>query len=116
MIGDPAFAGQLRLRYANKFWGVNTTVNYTGEQPFSRLNREVGVAGSGPDAREIDKLKAYSIVRGGLFFDPTDKFRFTLAVTNLFNHQGQKYYGVLLPASYVDLLGRRFSASARVRF
>ncbi|GAA4009638.1 TonB-dependent receptor domain-containing protein [Sphingomonas humi] len=114
--GDPAFAGQVRLRYANKFWGMNTTVNYTGEQLFSRLNRQVGVAGSGADAREIDKLNDYFIVSGGLFFDPTDKMRFTLAVTNVFNYVGQKYQGVILPASYVDLLGRRFSASARVRF
>jgi outer membrane receptor protein involved in Fe transport len=116
VIGDPAFAGQIRLRYANKFWGTNTTINYTGEQPFSRLNREVGVAGSGPDAREIDKLKAYAIISSGLFFDPTDDFRFTLAVTNILNRRGQEYYGTIIPASYVDLLGRRFSASARVRF
>ena len=116
IIGDPAFAGQLRMRYANKYWGVNTTVNYTGEQLFSRLNREVGVPGSGPDAREIDKLDDYAIVSGGVFFDPTDKFRLTLSVTNLFNRQGQKYFGELLPASYVDLLGRRYAASARVRF
>jgi outer membrane receptor protein involved in Fe transport len=116
ILGDPAFAGQLRLRYANKFWGVNTTVNYTGEQLFNRLNREVGVAGSGPDAREIDKLDDYAVVSSGLFFDPSDKFRLTLSVTNLFNKQGQKYQGELIPASYIDLLGRRYAASARVRF
>lgn len=116
VIGDPAFAGQLRLRYANKYWGVNTTVNYTGEQLFSRLNREVGVAGSGPDAREIDKLDDYAVVSGGVFFDPTDKFRLTLSVTNAFNRQGQDYLGSLIPASYNDLLGRRYAASARVRF
>ena len=116
VIGDPAFAGQVRLRYANKFWGVNTTVNYVGEQLFSRLNREVGVPGSGPDARELDKLKAYALVSGGLFFDPTDKFRFTLAVTNVLNKKGQEYFGIIHPSSYVDLLGRRFSVSARVRY
>lgn len=116
IIGDPAFAGQLRLRYANKYWGVNTTINYTGEQLFSRLNRAVGVAGSGPDAREIDKLDDYAIVSGGVFFDPNSRFRLTLSVTNAFNRLGQKYFGELIPASYVDLLGRRFAASARVRF
>nr|WP_314444705.1 TonB-dependent receptor [uncultured Sphingomonas sp.] len=116
VIGDPTFAGQLRLRYANKFWGANTTINYTGEQLFSRLNRQPGVPSSGPDAREIDKLDDYAIVSGGLFFDPTDKMRFTLAVTNLFNRVGQDYLGIIHPSSYVDLLGRRFSASARVRF
>lgn len=116
VIGDPAFAGQVRLRYANKFWGINTTVNYTGEQLFSNLNREVGVAGSGPDAREIDKLDDYAIVSGGIFFDPTERFRLTLSVTNVFNRQGQEYFGELIPASFVDLLGRRYAASARIRF
>lgn len=116
VLGDPQFAGQLRLRYTDKKWGVNTTINYVGEQLFARTNREPGVAGSGLDARELDSIEDYAIVGAGIFFDPTERFRFTVSVNNVFNYQGMNYMGELLPASYVDLLGRRFAASARVRF
>ena len=116
VIGDPEFSGQVRLRYAQEDFGMTTTVTYTGEQLFNRLNRAPGVAGSGADAREIDKLKAYVIVSGGVFFDATDDFRLTLSVTNLFNRQGQNYFGELIPASYNDLIGRRFQISARATF
>lgn len=116
VIGDPQLAGQLRLRYVERNFGFNTTVNFVGQQLFNRLNRATGVAGSGTDARELDKLDAYAVVNMGIFFDPTDDFRFTLAVNNLFNRQGQEYYGELHPSSYNDLIGRRFNASARVNF
>ena len=116
VIGDPEFSGQVRLRYAQEDFGMTTTVTYTGEQLFNRLNRAPGVAGSGADAREIDKLKAYVIVSGGVFFDATDDFRLTLSVTNLFNRPGQNYFGELIPASYNDLIGRRFQISARATF
>jgi len=117
IIGDPEWSGQLRLRYVEETFGINTTVSYTGEQLFSRLNREPGVPGSGFDAREIDKLEDYVVVSAGIFFDPADDFRLTLSVTNLFNRQGQRYFGELIPgASLNDLIGRRFQASARVRF
>lgn len=115
-LGDPEFSGQVRLRYAQRDFGVTATVNYTGEQLFSRLNRATGVSGSGPDAREIDKLDDYVVVSGGIFFDPADDFRLTLSVTNLFNRQGQSYFGELIPASYNDTLGRRFQISARAKF
>lgn len=115
-LGDPEFSGQLRLRYTNKSFGMNTTINYTGEQLFSRFNRAVGVAGSGPDAREIDELDDYITVNTGIFFDATEDFRLTLSVNNVFNRQGQKYFGELIPASFNDLLGRRFAASARINF
>ena len=59
-------------------------------------------------------------VSGGIFFDPADDFRLTLSVTNLFNRKGQRYFGELIPASFLnsggDQIGRRFQASARVRF
>ncbi|ANK12986.1 TonB-dependent receptor [Erythrobacter neustonensis] len=115
-IGDPEFSGQLRIRYVERDFGINTTINYTGEQLFSRLNREIGQSGQGFDAREIDQLNDYVTVNGSIFFDPTDNFRLTLAVNNLFNRQGQKYQGELIPASFTDLIGRRFSVSANVRF
>jgi len=119
-LNDPEFSGQLRLRYVEETFGINTTINYVGEQLFSRQNRAVGVAGSGPDAREIDELNDFVTVSGGIFFDPTDDFRLTLSVTNIFNRIGQKYFGELIPASFLgsggDQIGRRFAASARVRF
>jgi outer membrane receptor protein involved in Fe transport len=116
ILGDPEFSGQLRLRYAEDTWGTNWTVNYIGEQLFSRLNRLPGVAGSGPDAREIDELDDYVLVNAGLWFDPAENFRLTLCVNNLFNRQYQEYFGAPHPSSFSDLLGRRFAASARVRF
>ncbi len=116
ILGDPQFQGQLRIRYVEDSFGFNTTVSYIGEQLFSRLNRDASIPGGGPDARELDKLDAYATVSAGIFFDPVDDFRFTLSVTNLFNRQGQEYFGELHPSSYNDLIGRRFQASARVRF
>ncbi|WP_324261261.1 TonB-dependent receptor [Altererythrobacter sp. H2] len=116
VIGDPEFSGQLRMRYVEANFGVNVNVNYTGEQLFSRQNREIGQPSQGLDAREIDELDDYVTVSGSIFFDATDDFRLTLAVNNLFNRQGQMYQGELLPASYNDLIGRRFSVSARMRF
>ena len=116
VIGDPEFSGQLRIRYVEETFGMNVNINYTGEQLFSRLNRTQGESGQGRDAREIDKLDDYVIVSPSIFFDPTEDFRLTLAVNNVFNRQGQRYFGELLPASFNDLIGRRYSVSARVRF
>jgi outer membrane receptor protein involved in Fe transport len=106
----------MRFRYAQDNFGMTTTVTYTGEQLFSRLNRAPGVAGSGADARELDKLNDYVIVSGGVFVDATEDFRVTLSVTNLLNRQGQKYFGELHPSSYNDLIGRRFQLSVRASF
>ncbi len=116
IIGDPEFSGQLRVRYVQEDFGTNVSINYTGEQLFSRLNREQGQSGQGRDAREIDQLEDYVTVNGSIFFDPADNFRLTLAVNNLFNRQGQEYFGELLPASFSDLIGRRYSVSARMTF
>lgn len=119
-LGDPEFAGQLRLRYVNRNYGINTTFNYTGEQLFSRLNRVQGQPAQGADAREIDQLNDFVIVNAGMFFDATDDFRLTFSVNNLFDRRGQKYFGELIPTSFLnsggDQIGRRFAASARVRF
>jgi outer membrane receptor protein involved in Fe transport len=122
ILGDPEFSGQLRIRYVEETFGINATINYVGEQLFSRFNRAPGVPGSGPDAREFDELNDFFTVSGGIFFDPTDDFRFSLSVTNLFDRKGQKYFGELIPASFAqtsfggDQIGRRYQASARLRF
>jgi outer membrane receptor protein involved in Fe transport len=115
-IGDPEFSGQIRLRYVEDTWGTNTTINYIGEQVFSRFNRQAGAPGQGADIRELDELDDYVLVNSSIFFDPTDDFRLTIAVTNVFNRFGQEYFGFVLPSGRSDLLGRRFSVSGRVRF
>ncbi|HEX8643502.1 MAG TPA: TonB-dependent receptor [Allosphingosinicella sp.] len=115
IIGDPEWSGQLRLRYVEDTWGTNTTINYIGEQLFSRTNRAIGPS-SGPDAREIDELDDYVLVNSSIWFDPTENFRMTLGVNNIFNRQYQRYFDSYIPQSLSDNLGRRFTASARVRF
>lgn len=109
-LGDPEFSAQGRVRYTTEDWGVSTFVNYVGEQLFDRSNQD------DPDVREIQELKDYVTVNASAFFDATDDFRFTFSVTNLFDRRGEGYFGTLIPASVNDSLGRRFAASARVRF
>ncbi len=108
-IGDPEWQGQLNLRYVGDEFGFTGSINYIGEQLFSRFNRT-------PDTREIDKLNDYVIVNPSMFFDVQKKFRMTIAVTNMFNRIGQNYNGIIIPASYSDLLGRRFTVSVRAKF
>lgn len=111
-LGDPEFSGQLNLRYFGKGWGTATSFNYVGEQLFARTSR-----GASPsDSREFDQLEDYVTVNSSIYFDAGKDFRFTFAVTNLTNRQGQKYFGSLIPASINDALGRRYSASVRIRY
>ncbi len=112
LIGDPAWQGQLRLGYAQARWGMGAQVNYTGKQLFGRVDRS-----SGPnDTREIDHLKPYATVDANLFALPTDGLRLNAAITNIFNRQGQRYFGSLIPLSINDPLGRRFSLSIAAAF
>ena len=111
-VGDPAWQAQARLRFAQERWGLYTGVNYTGKQLTSRFNR----GGSPNDTREIDHLKAYATVDASLWFETANHFRMTLSATNLFDRVGQKYYGVLIPSSIVDDLGRRFSLTVEKTF
>jgi len=111
-IGDPEFSGQLNLRYIGSAAGVSTSINYVGEQLVSRLNR-----GPSPsDIREIDQLRDYATVNLSTWVDIRQRLRLTLSVTNLFDRQGQGYYGVIIPASTNDLIGRRFALGARMHF
>ncbi len=109
ILGDPEWQGQLNLRYVGEGFGVTGSFNYTGEQLFSRFTRTT-------DIREIDQLDDFVTINPSMYFDVQDKFRFTISVTNLLNRVGQKYYGVIIPASYSDLLGRRFAVTARAKF
>ncbi|MEP6870037.1 MAG: TonB-dependent receptor, partial [Novosphingobium sp.] len=112
LVGDPKWQGQLRLRYADKAWGVTTSFNYTGTQAVAYTNR-----GANPnDIREFDHFDPYTTVDASIWFSTADAFRMTVAVTNLTNRVGQNYYGVIIPASINDALGRRFTASVSKHF
>ncbi len=106
-IGDPEFSGQFRVRYNADNWGASTFINYVGEQLFDRDNR-------GIEFREIDEYDDFVTVNASVFFDAADTFRFTFAVTNLFDRQGQEYFDSLVGIN--DALGRRFSVGARAKF
>lgn len=108
-LGDPKFSAQMNVRYLLKSFGANTSINFTGKQLFSRQSRS-------PDSREIDYLKPYALVNAGVYFDVGRQYRLSFAVSNLFDRRGQRYNGVIIPASYDDLLGRRYAVTARVRF
>lgn len=112
LLGDPKWQGQLRLRYFNDSWGMSTNVNYVGKQISAITQR-----GPNPnDTREFDHFKAYSTVDAALWLKAASDFRLTLSVTNLLNRVGQKYNGVIIPASINDSFGRRFSITAAKKF
>lgn len=111
-VGDPEFSAQLNVRYVDDNFGTTVSMNYIGEQLLSRTNR-----GTQPsDIREFDQYEDYVTMNLSTYFDVADTFRLTLAVTNLFNRQGQDYYGVLIPGSVNDAFGRRYSVGARMIF
>ena len=106
-IGDPEFQGQVRLAWALPRWGVGVQLNYTGEQLFSRYNR-----GPSPgDARELDELDDFVTIDANLAVQPAAGWRMNLSVINLFDRQGQDYFGTIIPASINEALGRRITLS-----
>jgi outer membrane receptor protein involved in Fe transport len=109
VIGDPEFTGQLNARYILDDFGLTYSFNYIGEQLYSRFNRT-------PDTREIDQLKDYVTVNFSMYFDIQKQFRLTMGVTNIFDRVGEKYIGDFYNPNFSDLLGRRYSVTARVRF
>lgn len=110
-IGDPTWQGQLNLRYVGNVIGATVSLNYIGDQLFSRVSR-------GPDIREIDKLRGYVLVNPSLSFKVNEKFRMTLSVTNLLDRKGQDYFGEIIPSSFTTdgLFGRRFAVGVRGNF
>lgn len=111
-LGDPEFQGQLRLRYFTDDFTFNTNVNYIGEQLTSRFNR-----GPSPnDIREFDQYDDFITIDSSASYEVNERLQLTAAVTNLTNRVGQEYFGIIIPASINDSLGRRFSFSARVRY
>lgn len=108
-LGDPTFQGQVNIGYIHEDFGITSSFNYIGEQLFSRVSR-------GPDIREIDKLNDFVTINPSVYVNASDRFRITFAVTNLLNRVGQKYNGIIIPASYSDLIGRRFAVSVNGKF
>lgn len=116
VLGDPEFRGQISAQYVLDNFGIGTVVNYTGEQLASRFNR-----GSSPnDIREFDQYEDFVTVDANFFFLAADDFRFNFNVTNLFDRQGQEYFGFLIPDTEFDglgdIFGRRFSISVSKAF
>lgn len=112
VVDDPEFRGQLAVQYALENYGLGAVINYTGEQLVSRFNR-----GPSPnDTREFDQYDDFVTVDANFFFETDDDYRFNFNVTNLFNRQGQEYFGILIPASINDSFGRRYTVSVTKRF
>lgn len=107
-FGDPTFAAQLNLRYFTDDWGALWSTNFVGRQLATRDERSL-------DLREINRRSPYALFNASVYFDPSEDMRFTLSVTNVFDRNFQNsYFGS--PNGIADDLGRRFAASARVRF
>lgn len=118
LIGDPRLQAQLRMEYARGRWAAGLHALYTGGQKFAR-----DAAQATPnDLHEISRLKAFTTFNAHLQADLAAALpnmpapRINLAITNIFNRQGQHYYGAIIPASINDPLGRRFSLSVAMQF
>lgn len=111
-VGDPQFQGMLALRYATEVVAVSTYVNYTGEQMVSRFNRGPSPNGT----REFDEFDDFVTINASVAVNVDPRMKLTMSVTNLTNRIGQPYYGVVIPTSVNDALGRRFAVSAAMQF
>lgn len=107
LVGDPRWQGQLRLRYASEQWGVASQIHFTGKQLIAR----VGPFDAPSDQGEFHHFEGFATVDASLFMMLSDRARFTFSLINAFNRIGQGYYGVIIPSSVNDPLGRRFAAS-----
>jgi outer membrane receptor protein involved in Fe transport len=112
VLNDPEFAGQFAVQYVGESIGFGTVINYTGEQLVSRFNR-----GPSPnDTREFDQYDDFVTVDANISFRTADDFRLNFSVANLFDRQGQEYFGFLIPDSINDNFGRRFTISVGKAF
>ena len=111
-VGDPEFRGQAAFQYALDNFGIGAVVNYTGEQVEDLFFR----APAPNDQNEFDEYDDFVTVDANFFFETDDEFRFNFNVTNLFDRQGQEYFGILIPAVINDSFGRRFSISVSKAF
>lgn len=107
-FGDPTFSAQLNLRYFTDSWGALWSTNFVGKQIATRDERSL-------DLREINERDPYALFNASVYFDAGEDMRFTLSVTNVFDRLFQNdYFGA--PNGIADSIGRRFAASARIRF
>ena len=110
IVGDPKFQFQSTNRYLGDGWGISGTANYVGKEIATRTALS-------PDLREFNRFNPYVTVDGSIWFDAGDKFRLTLAVLNIGNKQYQNYLGYYNTGlGSIDSLGRRFSASVRLKY
>ena len=108
-IGDPTWVGQLAAQYTLDNIGFGTVLNYTGEQLFSRFDRN-------PDARQFDQLRGFVTADFNVFFETDDDFRFNFVVSNAFGRECQRLNDFCIPGGINDAFGRQFSASVTKSF
>jgi len=109
-IGDPRFAGQLRVSYSNDNFRLGTIVNYTGREIFDNTSRNPTPS----DIREFDTQERFVTVDLNASFTTDDDFTFNFSVRNLFNRFGQEEFGSVVFLD--DAFGRRYSVSITKTF
>lgn len=112
LVADPAWQAQFRLRYADERWGLAAQVNYTGAQLVTR--NPTGIQPN--DGREFERFAPFATLDLTLFATTRDGLRMTLAATNVLDRVGEGYFGVIIPATINDPLGRRFAVSFAKRW
>jgi outer membrane receptor protein involved in Fe transport len=132
--GSDAIAGTVNIRLQRDFTGLELrgTAGLSDRGDNFRHNLAVLYGGTFNDGRghltlalSHDRVDGVKQNRRGFYranigevpnldaagLTPDGDGRLNLAVTNLFNRQGQDYFGYLIPASINDALGRRFTLS-----
>ena len=82
-------------------------INFTGKQLLQRVDNFPAPS----DRGEIHHFDAFATLDASLFLTVSERSKFSLTVTNAFNRIGHEYYGIIVPNSINDALGRRFAAS-----
>lgn len=112
LVGDPRWQAQARLRYANNQWGLSAQLNWSGRQLLARGPRFDAPS----DRGEFHHFDSFATLDAALFVTVASRARFTFSATNLTNRIGQEYYGIVIPASINDALGRRLATSLNITF
>ena len=107
-FGDPQFTALVNVRYFEDTWGALVSSAFTGNQRATRDDLSI-------ELREFNERDYYVTMNASVYFDIEESFRFTFAVTNLFDRQYQnEYFGAANGVE--DILGRRYAVSVRTRF
>jgi len=110
LVGDPRWQGQLRQCYASSRWGVASQVNVTGKQLIAIVDKFPAPG----DGGEFHHYHGFATLDASLFILVGAQAKFYLSTTNVFNRIGQECYGIVVPNSINDALGRRFTASLNI--